>query len=457
MESGAHPGRRFFVRHFLLRVRGAKVPLPALLITEAMDWLATLRSGAAFDRRRAAMLGGILLALETIGLLFLIAGTHGWIVPLDRPTTTDFASFYAAGSLTDAGTPQLAYDQAAHYAAEQQATAPGIEYEFFFYPPVFLLICGLLARLPYMAAFIAFEAVTLVLALLVARGTLKARGWQALLPLLAFPSVFWTLGLGQNAFLTAALFGGALLLVDRRPTLGGMLFGVLCYKPHFGLLVPVALAAGGRWRAFAGAALSAGAIIGVSVMLFGWQSWQDFLSLAGGSHATYESGRIDLSGFVTLFGAMSLVGASPTLAYAVQGLGAMAAIVLVAVVWRSDLSLPLRAAALASATLIAVPIALIYDFLLAGLAVAWLVRAGSEDGFLPWEKTALAAIFLTPLLSRNIGLALHLPIAPIALFALLGLIVLRARQELVRRYGPEVSPLRGTIRGLVHGSAPQMQ
>lgn len=418
-----------------------------------MDWLADLKAGTALDRRRVVALGGLLLAVEILVLLFLIAGTHGWIVPLDRPTTTDFASFYAAGHLTDAGAPFLAYDQTAHYAAEQQATAPGIEYQFFYYPPVFLLICALFGRLPYMAAFIGFEAATLLPALLVARRTVRAEGWQVALPLLAFPSVFWTLGLGQNAFLTAALFGGALLLIDRKPALAGMLFGTLCFKPHFGLLVPVALAAGGRWRAFAAAGLSAAAIVGLSVMLFGWQTWQDFLTLAAGSHATYESGRIDLSGFVTLFGAASLLGASPGVAYAIQGVGALVAIVLVAVVWRCNLSLPLRAASLAAATLIAVPLALVYDFLLAGIAIAWLVRAGNDGGFLPWEKTTLAASFVTPLLSRNIGQALHLPLGPLALIALLSLIVLRARQELLRRYGAETPALRAAMTGVLRGRA----
>jgi hypothetical protein len=238
--------------------------------------------------------------------------------------------------------------------------------------------------------------------------------------------VFWTLGLGQNAFLTAALFGGALLLIDRRPSLAGVLFGVLCYKPHFGLLIPVALAAGGRWRAFSAAAQSATASVALSIALFGWQSWQDFFALAGGSGATYESGRIDLSGFVTLFGGMRLMGAPPDLAYAVQGLGSLAAIVLVAVVWRCNFSLAVRAAALAAATLIAVPVALVYDFLLAGIAIAWLVRAGCEDGFRPWEKATLAAVFVVPLLSRNVGTTLHLPLAPLAVIALLALIAQRA-------------------------------
>jgi hypothetical protein len=394
------------------------------------DGLSNLKAGDFLDRRRVLFLGGVLLAVELVIFLFLIAGTHGWIVPLERPTTTDFASFYAAGSLADSGTPALAYNEAAHYAAEQAATAPGIEYQFFYYPPVFLLICVLFGRLPYMAAFIAFEAVSLLLCLVVARRTVNEKSAAMLLPLLAFPSVFWTMGLGQNAFLTAALFGGALLLIDRRPTLAGVLFGLLCYKPHFGLLIPVALVAGGRWRAFIGAAVSSGAMVALSIALFGWHTWQDFFTLSAGSHATYESGRIDLSGFVTLFGGLRLMNVPSDIAYAVQGIGALAAIVLVAVVWRCNLSLATRAASLAAATLLAVPVALVYDFLLAGIAMAWLVRAGSESGFLAWEKVTLAAVFIVPLLSRNVGTATHLPLAQLALIALLALIARRALHEI---------------------------
>jgi alpha-1,2-mannosyltransferase len=117
------------------------------------------------------------------------------------------------------------------------------------------------------------------------------------------------------------------------------------------------------------------------------------------------------------------------LAYAVQGIGSLAAIALVAVVWRCKLSLATRAAALAAATLIAVPVALVYDFLLAGIAMAWLVRAGRESGFLPWEKVTLAAIFIAPLLSRNFGTATHVPLAQLALIALLALIARRALRE----------------------------
>lgn len=52
---------------------------------------------------------------------------------------------------------------------------------------------------------------------------------------------------GQNSFLTAALLGGSLLLLDKRPIVAGVLIGLLSYKPQFGLLIPLVLVATGRW------------------------------------------------------------------------------------------------------------------------------------------------------------------------------------------------------------------
>ena len=45
---------------------------------------------------------------------------------------------------------------------------------------------------------------------------------------------------------------------ERRPVLAGLLIGCLTWKPQFGILLPVALAASNRWRAFASAAMHRG-------------------------------------------------------------------------------------------------------------------------------------------------------------------------------------------------------
>jgi len=368
--------------------------------------------GNSLDRRRIIAYCVILLSIEVSGFLFLVAGTHGLIAPLSAPTTTDFVSFYAAGSLVDAGTPEFVYDRAAHGAAEERATAPGVEYRFFYYPPVFLLLCAPLARLPYLVAFLVFEAATLIFYLIVVRGILRERSVAALVPVLAFPAVFWTLGLGQNAFLTAALFGAGTLYIDRRPITAGLLFGALCYKPHFGLLVPVALAAGGHWRAFTAAFASAATLCLSSLMLFGSATWSDFFTAVAASHATYESGRIALGGFVSPFGAVLLLGGSSAAAYAVQAAATLSAGMLVGFVWHRGLALPIRAATLAAATLVAIPVILIYDLALAVVAVAWLARARGENRLSAWEKVATAGAFLLLLDPRDLAEVSHLPIAP---------------------------------------------
>ena len=380
--------------------------------------------GAALDRDRVLAYCRVLLGVEAAVFLFLVAGTHGLIVPLAGPTSTDFVSFYAAGSLADSGAPELAYHQAAHDAAEQRATAAGIEYRFFYYPPVFLLLCAVLARLPYLAAFLVFEMATLALCLIVMREILAERGWSAIIPVLAFPAVFWAFGLGQNSFLTAALFGAGTLWIDRRPILAGFCFGALCYKPHFALLVPVALLAGRHWRAFAASFGSAAALCGLSLIAFGWATWQGFVAAAAGSHATYASGRINFGGLITPFGGVLLAGGTPNAAYMAQAAATLGAGLLVAVVWRRGLLLPIRAASLAAATLVAVPVALIYDLMLAAVAAAWLVR--DPAGLAGWERVALTALFVLSTTPPSLAEAWHVPAGSIVALVLLALVAARA-------------------------------
>ena len=102
------------------------------------------------------------------------------------------------------------------------------------------------------------------------RAVLQQRGIGWLAPLMAFPAVWWTIGEGQNAFPTAALPGLFTLLIDARPVRAGVLLGALCYEPHFGLLAPVALLAGRRWAALAGATGAVAVLVGASVLAFGW-------------------------------------------------------------------------------------------------------------------------------------------------------------------------------------------
>lgn len=382
-------------------------------------WVTVMRSGNWLTVDRIRGYTAILLACELVAFVFCIAGTHGWIVHLSRPTSSDFVSYYAAGMLADAGIPALAYDRVAHYAAEQQATEPGILYNFFYYPPVFLLLCSLLARLPYLVAFVMFQASCLLICLALVRRIL---GHVPLWTLLAFPAVFWAVGTGQNALLTAALLAAATLTVDRRPVLAGILFGALCYKPHLGLLLPIALAAGGDWRSFAAATASVATLVTASLLAFGWSTWHAFIIAAAEANAVYVSrSAIDLPGLTSPYGLTLALGGAPSLALGLQCAASVGVAAVVTWVWWQRAPLAVRAAILLAGIPVAVPVVMFYDLMITGLAMAWLVAAGRESGFPIWQRTGLALLFVLPLLSGNTGDRIQLFFAPTG--AALGLLL----------------------------------
>src|SRR4029077_16687910 len=86
---------------------------------------------------------------------------------------------------------------------------------------------------------------------------------------LGFPAAIWNVTAGQNGFLTAALIGGTLGLLERHPALAGICLGVLTYKPQFGLLFPIVLIADRRWLTIAVATLTAIVLAALSWLVFG--------------------------------------------------------------------------------------------------------------------------------------------------------------------------------------------
>ena len=142
-----------------------------------------------------------------------------------------------------------------HMPARREIFGPAAPFYAWGYPPYFLALAALFALFPYLLALVLWQATTLPL-YLGAVGAALPRTRTTLLVGAAFPAVFINLSAGHNGFLTAGLLGLGLIVLDRRPILAGILFGCLAYKPQYGLLLPVALAAGFQWRAFVSAGVT---------------------------------------------------------------------------------------------------------------------------------------------------------------------------------------------------------
>jgi len=186
------------------------------------------------------------------------------------------------------------------------------------YPPVLLLLTAPLALMPYVPALARVAGGGLV-CFLSSTASGHAGPKRAVLLALAAPAVFINAVGGQNGTWTAALFGGGLSLLERRPLLAGGLLGLLIYKPQLGLLIPMALLAGRHWRAFMTAAMVAGLLLAVSAVGFGTDVWSDYVrNLAVLRHMILENGTGVWYRFVSVFVAARRLGAPVETAYLVQ-------------------------------------------------------------------------------------------------------------------------------------------
>lgn len=174
---------------------------------------------------------------------------------------------------------------------------------------------------------------------------------------LGFPAVFVCAGHGQNGFLTAALLGWGLILLDRRPILAGVCFGLLAYKPQLAVILPLALAAGLAGRAFASAAVTVLVTQAAAYGVLGAAPFHGFLEILEPTRRLIlEEGEPGLEKIQSVFGAVRLVGGSLALAGTAQAAAMVAAAIAVAWIWWKSRDGAERAAALAFAVPLTTPI-----------------------------------------------------------------------------------------------------
>jgi arabinofuranan 3-O-arabinosyltransferase len=335
-----------------------------------------------------------------------VSGT--WLIgPDGLPLATDFVNVWAGGRHALEGAPATAYDVNLHKAAQVAALGHPFDGAYpWLYPPTFFFVAMALATLPFVAAQLVWVSVTFAAYVAAIHGIIRDRA--SILLACAFPGIVSNFVVGQNGFLTAALIGGMLVFLERRPFVAGVLLGLLSFKPHLGVLIPLVLMAGGYWRVIAAAAVTTVLLAVAAWAAFGSGPWEAFLhALPTASQETLSAGLTDWFRLQSILGLVRTFGGGATLAWTMQLLVAGAVAILLCMLWRSRVRFDLKAAGLATGVLLVTPYVFLYDLVVLAVAMAFLLRdiqaAGARPGDMPGLAGAAALILSFPLVTAPVG------------------------------------------------------
>ncbi len=351
--------------------------------------------------------------------LLLQLTSHRWMVDATgHALITDFLAPYTAGHLAATGHAVAAYSDGAQHAAEVAVAGKNFSGRLGWpYPPHYFLILAPLAQLNYLHAFLLWTLATL--GGYAATVGAVARRNAAVLFALAAPWCLADLMVGQNGFFTAALLGLALLALERRSIAAVILIALLTYKPQFGLLIPIALLAGGYWRTIAITSASVLVLALVSGAVFGFDTFAAFLNVLPATTSNLvEHGAVGWGKLQSLYGFLRWLGVPNAAAWTAQAILAAALAAGTAVLWRSKTPFAVKAASLSAAAVLVTPYVFLYDLPVLAVPIAFLARERPLDRIEMYAVTAAVITFI----------AAALLAAPLAWFGGLALVALGARR-----------------------------
>ncbi len=362
----------------------ATARLPALW-ADLADLVSSDARLSAFAMRAARVLVPFGLAL-----VLLVYGTgpeprRNWY---GDPLGNDFAQVWTAGRSALEGRGGEPYDLPVHLANMKAAFGQDCRFAWH-YPPVFLLPAAAMALMEPQPAYLLWIALSVALFALTMR--VAAGRMDVAFVALAHPLVLSNLAYGQNALLTASLLTLGAVLVDRRPWLAGLCFGLLAYKPHFAALAPVLLLATGRRDCLAACLATVLVLCVASLALFGTAPWSGFFGTLGDTNRIIlqnAAAGLDLN--ASAFGAVRLVGGAMATAWIAQVLVAALALGVACRAWCRPTDAALRAAALVAAAPMLSPYLPVYDLAPVVPATLLLALAAHRAGGLrPHERVLI--------------------------------------------------------------------
>jgi hypothetical protein len=371
-----------------------------------------------FTERRVRLYATGVAVAYALSLVWRLV--HGqWVfLPDGRLRCVDFGWMWLSAKFAVSGHPAQIFDYST-FSPAQIALFGHDNCAFitpYVYPPTYLFVTYFLGFMPYVVAFAVWVLATLFLYGTAIYAIIPRRA--AVVAAIAPFCVAVNADFGHNAFITAALIGFSLAFLERRPWLSGLFLGILTYKPHIGVLFPLALLASRNWRALAGATAT-GIILAIAAAIaFGPEGWSSFFYTLLDRHSTLSpDGQVELA-LHSVFGLLHWAQASVSVSWLGHLTVAAIAALTVWAVWARPIPYSLKAAVLCIGSVMVSPYILFYDFCILSIAVAYLVRDGMARGFLPGERTVLLCCFAALFL-------VSVPIGPVVCAVLLFLVVRR--------------------------------
>jgi hypothetical protein len=347
------------------------------------------------------------------------------------PLAGDFSNFWAASKLALMGKPALAYNIKALHGLELQRLNAQHRYMVgFYYPPFFLMMLLPFGLMPYVLSLSVWLVITLFLYMIVLS---KISPRKILIPIiLLFPGIFENFLFGQNAFLSGFMLGAGLLILDDLPIISGCLFGLLCYKPQFFIIVLFALFVGRYWMALTASILTSLSLLFGTLIIFGYNIWLTYFKVMFLPMESLKIGLAPWSIMPTFFAATLSVGFNVMAAYIVQGTVMLLVIGGVAWTWIKKNNLAVRGAVLILGLLLFTPYAFIYELALLALPLCWLWEDGRVRGRLPGELFLLLCGWLMPFTVEIIWNKVNfldgkLQIGPVVLLTLFLFVLIKER------------------------------
>lgn len=377
--------------------------------------------------RRLTVYALVALLLQALALLIWVVRFYmleDWTAPI---VGFDFAVFWSAARVT--------MEHGAASVFSQQLMQPlevalwhKLHYAPWPYPPTFLLVVLPFGLLSFGSALILYSTLGLL-----SYGSMIAcimrRVEHTWLPVFAAsPGIFVAIALGQNSLFTVGVAGIALALIETNSALAGVCVAVLVIKPQFGVLIPLVLICSRQWKVLTVSALCTLAFVGGSVVILGLDVWSAFVTyLPQFSRIAVEYGGSEMwLGMPTVFAGSRSLGMPVNVAYAVHGLVAAPAVMIMVFLWVKRARFELRATAFVVATLLMQPYIMFYDLAWLILPIAFLVRDAKASSLNRMEWAVLIAAWLAPaqgVLAAYVGL--YVQIVPAVLVALLVIVMRR--------------------------------